>query len=107
MQGVIWALFAEFLRTWKLSVGVKMLIRLSMALLLSLLVSVPSHAQFARRLIEHRMESNAAGFVSCKADAARICPGVADDGQQRQCLKLHQSELSIGCARELKKLETK
>lgn len=82
-----------------------MLIRLSMALLFSLLLSVPSHALLARRVIEHRMEGNAIGMMSCKADAARICPGVTDDGMQRQCLRLHQDQLSIGCVREMKKIE--
>jgi hypothetical protein len=84
-----------------------MLIRLSAALLFSLLLSVPSHALLARRVIEHRMEGNAIGAVACKADAARICPGVTDDGMQRQCLKLHQSELGLACAKELRKLEMK
>ena len=81
-----------------------LLIRLSVALLLSLLVSVPSHAFLARRFIEHRVMSNAAKLASCKADAARLCPGVAEDGQL-QCLKLHKNKLSFGCAREIKKLE--
>jgi hypothetical protein len=79
-----------------------MLIRLSLASLLVLLVSVPSHALLARRVIEHRVEGQAAGMISCKADAARLCPRVTDDGSQRQCLRLHQNELSMGCARELK-----
>ena len=48
--------------------------------------------------------SNAAKLASCKADAARLCPGVAEDGQL-QCLKLHKNKLSFGCAREIKKLE--
>ena len=82
-----------------------MLIRLSMALLFSLLVSVPSHAFLARRVIEHSVVGNAVGMAACKSDAARICPGVADDGQQRQCLGMHQSELSFSCAKELRKLE--
>ena len=85
-----------------------MLIRLSAALLLSLLVSAPSHAFLARRVIEHRVMSNTASIVSCKADAARLCPGVPAGGDgQLQCLKLHKNALSFGCAREINKLERK
>ena len=85
----------------------KMLVRLSTALLFSLLLSVPSHAFLARRAIEHHMMGSAFDAAACKADAARICPGVTDDGQLRQCMKLHQSELSLPCAKEVRKQEIK
>ena len=81
-----------------------MLVRLSLALLLSLLVSVPSHAFLLRRAIEHRAMSNAAKLASCEADAARLCPGVAKDAQL-QCLKRHKNALSFGCAKEINQLE--
>ena len=48
--------------------------------------------------------SNAAKVASCEADAARLCPGVAEDGQL-QCLKRHKNALSFGCAKEISKLE--
>lgn len=52
------------------------------------------------------MMSNAASHAACKADAARLCPGVAEDGQL-QCLKRHKDALNFGCAKELAKLELK
>ena len=83
-----------------------MLIRLAMALLFSMLVSAPSHALLARRVIEHRMESNAFSAASCRADAARLCPGVADNGLP-ECLLRHKNAVSFPCAKELNKLERK
>jgi hypothetical protein len=50
-----------------------MLVRLSLALLLSLLVSTPSYALLVRRVIEHRMMGNAFSAAACRADAARAC----------------------------------
>jgi hypothetical protein len=42
----------------------------------------------------------------CKADAARLCPGVEPGkGRIAHCLKAHKDEISIGCAKELKKLK--
>ena len=81
-----------------------MFVRLSAALLLSLLVSTPSHAFLARRVIEHRMMSNTVGTMSCNADAARLCPGIAEDGLP-ECLVRHKNLLSFGCAKEMNKLE--
>jgi hypothetical protein len=93
-------------RNLKLSGDVKMLIRLSLALLLSLLVSAPSHAFLARRVIEHRVMGNAFSTAACRADAARLCPGVAEDGLP-ECLLRHKNLLSFGCAKEMNKLERK
>lgn len=55
------------------------------------------------------------GFVSsasaidvhmCKEDAMRLCPGVEPGkGRIAKCLKAHENEISIGCAKELKKLK--
>ena len=42
----------------------------------------------------------------CKADVARLCPGVEPGGGRIiKCLKAHQNEISIGCGKELKKLK--
>ena len=42
----------------------------------------------------------------CKEDAARLCPGVEPGkGRIAHCLKAHENEISIGCAKELKKLK--
>jgi hypothetical protein len=41
----------------------------------------------------------------CKADAERLCPGVRPLGAVAKCLKGHANEVSIGCAKEIKKLK--
>jgi hypothetical protein len=81
-----------------------MLIRLSLALLLSLFVAAPSHALLVRRVIEHRVMGNAFSAAACRADAARLCPGVAEDALP-ECLLRHKNLLSFGCAKEMNKLE--
>jgi hypothetical protein len=86
--------------------GAKMLIRSLVTFLLVLLFSVPSHAQFLRRAIEHRIEGNVVGVFACNVDAARFCPGTsAEDGSRLQCLKGHRNQLSFSCAKELRKLK--
>jgi hypothetical protein len=49
----------------------------------------------------------AAGQLAyCRADAQRLCPGVRPGGGAlKGCLKEHENEVSIGCAKELKKLK--
>jgi hypothetical protein len=48
------------------------------------------------------------GLAYCKADAARICPGVEPGGGRLVgCLKEHENEVSIGCAKALKAIKTK
>jgi hypothetical protein len=48
-----------------------------------------------------------AEFLSyCKADAARLCPGVQmGGGRIIGCLKGHKMELSVGCAQGLQKMK--
>jgi Cysteine rich repeat len=47
-------------------------------------------------------------LAACKADAGRICPGVAPGGGRLiKCLKQHQDDVTIGCAKELKAIKTK
>jgi hypothetical protein len=42
----------------------------------------------------------------CKADVARLCPGVQPGGGRIMgCLKGHKMELSVGCAQGLQKLK--
>ena len=51
---------------------------------------------------------NAAGLDSCKADAERICPGITPGGGKLiGCLKEHKDEVSIGCAKTLKRDQRK
>ena len=44
----------------------------------------------------------------CKADAARLCRGVRPGGGRMfGCLKAHENDLTVGCAKELKNLKAK
>jgi hypothetical protein len=80
--------------------GREMLIRLTTASLLSLaLVSFSAPTQTAKA---------ANPLAYCKADAARLCPGVEPGGGKLiGCLKQHENEVSIGCAKEIKAIKAK
>jgi hypothetical protein len=44
----------------------------------------------------------------CKADAEKICPGVAPGGGKLiECLKQHPDDVSVGCAKALKAVKAK
>jgi len=44
----------------------------------------------------------------CKADAARLCPGVPPGGGRLlACLKANQDSVTVGCAKELKRLKAR
>jgi hypothetical protein len=50
--------------------------------------------------------AKAQALASCKADAERLCPGEKPGGGKlAKCLKGHENEVSIGCAKELKKVK--
>ena len=53
--------------------------------------------------------ANAAEPLSyCKSDVARLCPGIAPGGDKLLgCLKEHENEISVGCAKALKAMKTK
>jgi Cysteine rich repeat len=71
--------------------------QLAVASLLSLAVISPGSTQAAK-----------APLALCKADAERICPGVAPGGGKIiACLKQHKAEVSVGCAKALKALRAK
>lgn len=56
-----------------------------------------AHAQGAR-----------GALAACKADAERICPGVKPGGGKLiGCLKEHENDVTIGCAKELKAIKSK
>jgi hypothetical protein len=47
-------------------------------------------------------------LAACKADAAKICPGVEPGGGKLiGCLKEHENDVTIGCAKELKAIKSK
>jgi cysteine rich repeat protein len=47
-------------------------------------------------------------FVYCKEDIARLCPSVAPGGGKiLGCLKQHENEVSVGCAKEVKAIKAK
>ena len=42
----------------------------------------------------------------CKADVARLCPGIEPGGGRIVgCLKAHKMEVSVGCAKAIKKMK--
>jgi hypothetical protein len=44
----------------------------------------------------------------CKADVARLCPGVPmGGGRIIACLKAHKEEMSIGCGKALQAMKAK
>ena len=50
--------------------------------------------------------ARAQALASCKADAERLCAGIhPGGGKLAKCLKAHENEVSIGCAKELKKVK--
>jgi hypothetical protein len=53
--------------------------------------------------------ANAAEPLSyCKSDVARLCPGISPGGGKLLgCLKEHENEISVGCAKALKAMKTK
>jgi hypothetical protein len=82
--------------------GIIMLVRqLTAASLVSLALLV---------LPETTLSINAAelSFVYCKEDIARLCPGVAPGGGRiLGCLKQHENEVTVGCAKEIKAVKAK
>jgi hypothetical protein len=47
-------------------------------------------------------------FAYCRADVHRLCAGIRPgEGRLAQCLKAHENEVSIGCAKELKTVKSK
>ena len=47
-------------------------------------------------------------FAYCKADVERLCQGVRPGGRRiLNCLKAHQNDLTVGCAKELQSLKAR
>jgi hypothetical protein len=52
--------------------------------------------------------AHARQLAYCKADVRRLCTGIRPGGGRiAQCLKAHENEVSIGCAKELKQIKSK
>jgi hypothetical protein len=50
----------------------------------------------------------APSFQYCKADIQRLCKGMMPGGGKiMKCLKAHENDLTVGCAKELKALKAK
>ncbi|MFL5285017.1 MAG: cysteine rich repeat-containing protein [Rhodopila sp.] len=61
--------------------------------LFSLAVSVP--------------RAQAQQLTYCKADTERLCSDVRPGGGRlEQCLKAHENDISVGCAKELKQMKS-
>jgi hypothetical protein len=44
----------------------------------------------------------------CKPDAERLCPGVPPGGGRiARCLKGHKMEISVGCAKTLRRIKAR
>ena len=53
-------------------------------------------------------QAQGGALAACKADAARICPGVKQGGGKLiECLKEHEDDVTIGCVKELKAIKSK
>jgi len=51
--------------------------------------------------------ARAQALAYCKADAEKLCPGEHPGGGKLvNCLKAHENEVTIGCAKELKKVKS-
>jgi hypothetical protein len=56
----------------------------------------------------HAQGAAGGALAACKADAERICPGVKPGGGKLiGCLKEHENDVTIGCAKELKAIKSK
>jgi hypothetical protein len=54
------------------------------------------------------LAQQAAAMKYCKADVARLCPGVQmGGGRIIACLKEHKEEVSIGCGKALQAMKAK
>ncbi len=56
------------------------------------------------------LTANAAepSFIYCRKDIDRLCPGVPlGGGRILGCLKQHENEVSVGCAKEMKAIKAK
>ncbi len=56
---------------------------------------------------ESPMEQEMAAIRTyCKSDVERLCPGLEPGGGRiKACLKTHENEISVGCAKALQKLK--
>jgi hypothetical protein len=71
---------------------------LASALSLAALVSAAPNA----------LAQQAEAMKYCKADVARLCPGVQmGGGRIIACLKAHKEEMSIGCGKALQAMKAK
>jgi hypothetical protein len=54
------------------------------------------------------VHAQSALMAYCKPDVERLCPGVKmGGGRIIACLKAHQNEMTVGCAKALRKLKGK
>jgi Cysteine rich repeat len=52
------------------------------------------------------VHAQSALMAYCKPDVERLCPGVQmGGGRIIKCLKAHQNEMTVGCAKALRKLK--
>jgi hypothetical protein len=72
----------------------------AVALALSLAALVPA--------APNALAQQAEAMRYCRADLARLCPGVEPGGGRIvRCLKEHKMEMSVGCAKALQAMKAK
>ena len=72
------------------------------------LAAACSFGLFSVAVWETTMPAQAQQFAYCKADIARLCHGVRPGGGRlMQCLKAHENDLTVGCAKELQSIKAR
>jgi cysteine rich repeat protein len=67
-----------------------------------------SLALFSVAVLGAPTPAQAQQFAYCKADIRRLCHGVRPGGGRlMQCLKAHENDLTVGCAKELQSLKAR
>jgi len=53
-------------------------------------------------------EQEQEGFAYCRADVQRLCQGLRPGGGRlMECLKAHENDLTVGCAKELQSMKAR
>src|SRR5690348_5028261 len=67
-----------------------------------------SLALFSGAALGPTQQARAQEFAYCRADLQRLCHGVRPGGGRiKQCLKAHENDLTVGCAKELRSMKAR
>ena len=71
-------------------------------------IAVAASLAFIASTESGALAQQAEAMKYCKADVARLCPGVQPGGGRIiGCLKAHKEEVSIGCGKALQAMKAK